>query len=193
MKKYLAAAAAFFAVPGVAAAQEAQPAPAADLGGLRVEARVGWETPTVSEDGEVYKIESDVSWGGEVGFDLALGGNVVAGPYANYEFSNVNLCDGADCIVEDGHLGAGVRVGVGVGGGTLIYGKVGYSKITFTATAAGLSGSDSGDGLQGAIGANFSIGGKLYALVEANYADYGDFNGINLQRRHVAAGVGIRF
>jgi hypothetical protein len=28
---------------------------------------------------------------------------------------------------------------------------------------------------------------------EVNYADYGSFYGINLQRRHVAAGVGVRF
>jgi outer membrane immunogenic protein len=73
MKKYLTIALAIACVPGVAAAQdmdESQAAPAADFGGVRVEARIGYETPTVSEDNDVYKIGSAVSYGGELGFDI---------------------------------------------------------------------------------------------------------------------------
>ncbi len=196
MKKYLAAVAAFVCVPGVAAAQDAAPtapaAPADQFAGVRFEARLGYETPTVSDDGGVYKIGSAVSYGGEAGFDLRVGHSVVMGPYATYEFSSVDLCDGSDCLGEDGNLGAGLRVGV-VTGRTLIYGKLGYARIRFTATSGGISASDSDDGVQGAIGVNVNFGRNLYGLAEINYADYGRFAGINLQRRHVAMGVGVRF
>jgi outer membrane immunogenic protein len=191
MMKYLAGVAALVCVPGVAAAQDASRA--ANFDGVRIEGRIGWETPTVSDDGDVYKIESDVSFGGEAGFDFGIGKNVVAGPYAVYEFSNVNLCDGPDCLEEDGNLAAGLRVGVATSDKVLIYGKVGYAQISFTATSAGLSASESQEGVQGAIGLNVNFGKNFYGMVEANYADYGDFFGISLQRRHVAAGVGVRF
>ena len=193
MKKYLAAVAAFVCVPGVAAAQDATPVtPASQFDGVRLEARLGYETPTVSEDNNVYKIGSAVSYGGEAGFDLRVGNNVVMGPYATYEFSSVDLCDGTDCLSEDGNLGAGVRVGF-VAGRTLIYGKLGYARIRFTATSGGVSGSESDDGVQGAVGVNFNLSENVYGLAEINYADYGRFAGINLQRRHVAAGIGFRF
>lgn len=184
MKKYLVAAAALICVPGVAFAQ--------DFAGPRAEARIGWETPTVSEDGDVFKIESDVSYGGEVGFDLAVGKKVVVGPYATYEFSNVNLCDGADCLREDGNLGVGGRLGVAVGKTALIYGKLGYARIKFSATAGGVTGSESDSGVQGALGLNLNFGKNAYGMLEVNYGDYGKFEGINLQRRHVVAGIGLR-
>lgn len=194
MKKYLAAVAAFVCVPGVAAAQDAAPAaaPASQFDGVRFEARLGYETPTVSDDNDVYKIGSAVSYGAEAGFDIRVGNNVVMGPYATYEFSSVDLCDGGDCLSEDGNLGAGLRVGV-VTGRTLIYGKLGYARISFTATSGGISASDSDEGIQGAIGINLNLGRNFYGLAEINYADYGRFAGINLQRRHVAAGIGVRF
>jgi len=193
MKKYLAAAAALVCMPGIAAAQNSgSTAPAAQFDGVRLEARLGYETPTISDNNNVYKIGSAVSYGGEAGFDIRAGNNVVVGPYVTYEFSSVDLCDGADCISEDGNLGAGLRVGV-VAGRTLIYGKLGYARIRFTATSGGISASESDNGIQGAIGVNFNLGRNFYGLAEINYADYGRFEGINLQRRHVAAGIGVRF
>jgi outer membrane immunogenic protein len=192
MKKCLAAVAALVCVPGVAAAQDAPPR-AANFGGVRIEGRLGWETPTVSDEGDVFKIESDISFGAEIGFDFRIGNTVVAGPYANYDISNVNVCDGADCLEEDGNLSAGLRVGVAAGDNMLIYGKVGYARIGFTATSGTISETDRQEGVQGAIGLNVNFGPNVYGSIEANYADYGDFFGINLQRRHVAAGIGVRF
>ena len=191
MKYYLAAFAAIACVPGVAAAQGTDTIP--HFNGVRAEARIGWETPTVSESGNVYKIDSAVSYGGEVGFDVRLGQKFVAGPYAVYEFSSVKVCDGADCLREDGNLGLGGRIGVAVSPRVLIYGKLGYARIRFTASSGGVTGSDSADGVQGAIGLNLNFGRNFYGLAEINYADYGRFEGINLQRRHVAAGIGVRF
>ncbi|HEX5181881.1 MAG TPA: outer membrane beta-barrel protein [Allosphingosinicella sp.] len=191
MKHYLVAFAAIVCVPGIAAAQDTGTNPHFD--GVRAEARLGWETPTVSEGGQVFKIDSAISYGGEVGFDAKLGGKVVAGPYAVYEFSSVKLCDGADCIRESGNLGAGGRIGIAVSPRVLIYGKLGYARIRFTASSGGAIGSASADGVQGAIGLDLNFSRNVYGLVEINYADYGRFEGINLQRRHVATGIGVRF
>jgi len=191
MKHYLAAFAAIACVPGIAAAQDTDASP--HFNGVRAEARLGWETPTISDSGNVYKIDSAVSYGGEVGFDVKLGRSVVAGPYAAYEFSSVKLCDGAACLREDGNLGVGGRIGVAVSPRVLIYGKLGYARIRFTATSGGATGSDSAEGVQGAIGLNLNLSRNVYGLVEVNYADYGNFAGFGLQRRHVAAGIGMRF
>jgi outer membrane immunogenic protein len=181
-------------VPGVAAAQDAAPAaPAQNFAGVRFEARLGYETPTVSDDNDVYKIGSAVSYGAEAGFDVRVSNSVVLGGYATYEFSSVDLCDAGDCLSEDGNLGAGVRLGFTAGSRTLIYGKLGYARIRFTATSGGISDSESDGGIQGAIGVNVNLGRNFYGLAEINYADYGRFAGINLQRRHVAAGLGVRF
>lgn len=192
MKKYLALGAALLAcAPAMAAAQEAEPVEQ-NFNGVRVEARLGYETPTISDDGDVYKIGSAASYGGEIGFDIEAG-KVVVGPYATYEFSSVKLCDGPDCIQEDGNLGAGVRLGFVAAPTVLVYGKLGYARITFSANTAFGSGSGSKDGVQGAIGVNVNFGKHAYGLIEANYGDYGDFYGFGLQRRQVVGGIGVRF
>src|SRR3954454_3069596 len=108
MKKYYALAAVLAFVPGVAMAQDND----AQLTGVRAEARIGYETPPVSDNTGIYKIGSAVSYGGEIGFDLKVGSKVQVGPYAVYEFSSVKLCNGGACIKEDGNLGVGGRIGV---------------------------------------------------------------------------------
>jgi len=179
MKHYLAAFAAIVCAPGIAAAQDTNVAP--HFNGVRAEVRLGYETPTVSDDGDVYKIGSAVSYGGEVGFDFRLGRNVVAGPYATYEFSSVDLCDGGDCISEDGNLGVGARVGVVVSPRVLVYGKIGYARIRFSASSGGLTASESDEGVQGAIGLNLNFSRHVYGLAEINYADYGRFGSVSCQ------------
>jgi outer membrane immunogenic protein len=189
MKIYLALAAMFACVPGVAAAQNAND----DFDGVRGEARLGYETPTISGNGQIYKIGSAASYGGELGFDIKVGKKIVVGPYATYEFSSVKLCDGPDCIKEDGNLGVGARVGVVVSPTVLLYAKAGYARISFTANTAFATGSTSKDGVQGALGVDVNFSKHAYGMIELNYGDYGDFYGVNLQRRHAVAGVGFRF
>lgn len=189
MKKYVALAALMACVPGFASAQD-KPEPKLD--GVRVEARIGYETPTVSGSGSIYKIGSAVSYGAELGFDLKAGKNVTVGPYAAYEFSSVSLCAGGGCLKEDGNLGAGGRVGIIAGGSTVIYLKAGYSRIAFHGTGT-VTGDAHKDGIQGAIGADFNVAKNVYLMIEGSYADYGKLFGTNLQRRHVATGVGFRF
>lgn len=198
MKKLLAAAvaAAFVCLPGVAAAQDyaGDAGPDNAFAGPRIEARIGWETPTVSDGtGAVYKVGQAVSYGGEAGFDLAAGKKVTIGAYVNYDVSNVDVCDGTDCLGEKGNLSAGARIGFAASPTVLIYIKGGYNSITMKAKSGGFSGEETKGGVGGALGVEFVVRKHVYAFVEGNYADYGDFYGINLQRRHVAAGLGVRF
>jgi len=173
------------------------PAPVAahGFGGVRAEARIGYETPTVSNDGDVFRIDSAVSYGAEVGYDLRLGRSLVAGPYATYEFSSVDLCDGGFCLSESGTWGAGGRLGLAVSPRVLAYGKLGYARtrFTFRNPLTGAGGTASGGGVQGAIGINLKLSRHIYGLAEVNYSDFGTLLGVNLQRRHVAAGIGVRF
>jgi outer membrane immunogenic protein len=172
-----------------------RPVAAHGFGGVRAEARIGYETPTVSGDGDVFRIDSAVSYGAEIGYDARLGRSVVAGPYATYEFSSIDLCADGFCLSESGTLGVGARLGFAVSPRVLAYGKLGYARTRFTfrnpLTAAG--GTASGGGVQGAIGINLELSRHIYGLAEVNYSDFGTFLGVNLQRRHVAAGIGVRF
>jgi outer membrane immunogenic protein len=193
MTKFFAAAAATLLLAPISAFAQEE-APAHDFSGPRIEARLGYETPTVSDgSGSIWKIGSAVSYGGEIGFDVRAGKNVVVGPYANYELSSVSLCDGGDCLNEKGNLSVGGRLGVIIGTKSMVYAKVGYASMTLEAKSGNLSDSESKGGVQGALGIEFGLGKNAYGFVEGSYADYGDFYGINLQRRHVAGGVGIRF
>ncbi|HXH53900.1 MAG TPA: outer membrane beta-barrel protein [Sphingomicrobium sp.] len=185
MKKFVLIAAAVALVPAAANAQ--------DFTGGRAELRVGWETPTVSGAGEVFKIGSGPSFGGEVGADFRLGRTVVAGPYATFEASTVKECEEGDCLKVDNSFAAGGRVGFQVGGNGLIYGKLGYARIKLTAEDETFSESETEGGIEGGLGFEMNFGRIAYGKIEATYADYGKFFGINLQRRHVAAGVGLRF
>lgn len=165
-----------------------------DFDGVRAEARIGYETPTVSGGGNVVAIGSAVSFGAEIGYDFSLGRSVVAGPYAVYEFSRVDLCNAfSGCLSEDGTFGAGGRIGLVVSPHVLVYGKLGYARIRFSARSQGLTESESDGGVQAAIGLNVNFSRHLYGLAEIDYADFGRFGGVNLQRRHVAAGIGARF
>jgi len=194
MKKLLVAAAALSCLPGVAFAQEEESAGNL-FDGARIEARLGYETPTVSGDGDIYKIGSAVSYGGEIGFDLAVSNKVTVGPFVNYEFSGVELCDGPDCLKVKGNLAAGGRVGVELSPTTALYGKIGYASLTIEASSGATTASDSKGGVYGALGVEISVSKNAYVTVEGAYADFGDFygTGFNLQRRQASVGFGFRF
>ncbi|WP_454797153.1 outer membrane beta-barrel protein [Novosphingobium lindaniclasticum] len=122
----------------VAAALLAQPALADEtkLSGLRAEARVGWETPTVS-DGDVYKLGQSVSFGGEIGYDLPVSTKVTVGPYVNYEYARSKECDSGLCLGSAGNFAAGGRIGLNLGTRSQLYAKVGYDRMKLKATFDG--------------------------------------------------------
>ncbi|MFD1787493.1 outer membrane protein [Sphingomonas floccifaciens] len=187
MKTILVAAiAAAGVVPSVASAQ--------NFNGPRIEARLGYETPAIAENDsdDIYKIGSAVSYGAEAGYDIRTK-RVVVGPYVNYEVSGVKLCDDDICLAERGNFSAGARVGLVAGQRGLVYGKLGYANITLEARDGGsVIDSASKGGIQSALGYEFGLG-EFYGFVEAAYSHYGKFDDINLERRQVAGGIGIRF
>jgi outer membrane immunogenic protein len=162
--------------------------------GFRAEARLGYETPTVSGDGDIYKLGSAVSYGGEVGFDIAVSPTVTVGPFVSYEESSVELED--ETTTESIEVGRNYQVGgrIGLGlGGFVGYAKLGYSNIKLSLEGAGaLNYSDTKGGFGGGLGIEGNFGKNAYYGFEGNYSDFGKFEGINLQRRQVAAKVGFR-
>lgn len=187
MKKYMLLALAFVAQPALAQDEGVK------MSGLRVEARLGWETPTVS-DGSVYKLGNSVSAGAEIGYDVKVSNTVTVGPYFTYDYASAETCDGAgNCLGSDGNWVAGARLGFNVGERAQIYVKGGYDQFRLKAAIPGTSDTVNLNGPGGAIGVDFAISNSAYAGFEANYADLGSFAGINFQRRHVAAKVGMRF
>lgn len=164
--------------------------------GLRIEARATYETPTVSsviDDDDVFKLGSAFAFGGEIGFDLAVSDAVVVGPYATYELSNVEQCDGTDCVRAKDNFAAGLHLGYALNEDGQLYGKVGYSRLKLEAEVLGTEVSESGGGVGFAVGYEHGFGDNAYGRIEFGYADNGDIFGINFQRRHAGIAFGARF
>lgn len=200
MKKLFVAAAVAAASAQPAFAQDADVAPAAAKQGVRIEARAIYETPTVSDvdpSDDVYKLGSAFAFGGEIGGDFAVSDRVTVGPYANYEISNVENCEGDQCVNGDYNWSAGLQLGYAVGDRGLAYVKAGYSELGLKGTV--LVGNtlvdfkESNGGIGGAIGYEHGFGGTFYGRVEFGYADNGEIFGINFQRRHAGVALGARF
>ncbi|TIX49253.1 outer membrane beta-barrel protein [Alteraurantiacibacter aquimixticola] len=194
MKKTVAATMLCMAVSTPALAQEADTSNARD--GVRIELRATYETPTVSslvEDDDVYKLGSSFAFGGELGFDLALGDSVVMGPYGQYEVSTVESCDGGFCVSTTGYFEAGLHIGYATSDAGQVYGKLGYGRLGFETEGLGLDTTENGSGVAFALGYEHGFGENIYGRIEGGYADVGEVYGINFQRRHFGVAVGARF
>lgn len=169
--------------------------------GPRIEARIGYETPTVSGDAtggddDVYKLGSAVSYGGEVGYDLKVGKNVTFGPYVNYELSSVKNCEDGYCVKVKNTFSAGARIGYAPSPNGVVYAKIGYANMRVEANDGVDSETQGHGGIQGAIGYEGNFSKKAYWKIEGVYSDNGelfDIPELNVQRRQLVAGVGMRF
>lgn len=164
--------------------------------GFRVEVRGTYETPTVSsvyDNNDVYKLGSAVAVGGEAGFDIAAGSSLAIGPYAQYEISSVESCEGTFCVSTTDYFEAGLHVGYAVGPAGQVYGKVGYGKLSFETSGDGLDSTESGSGVAFALGYEHGFGKNMYGRLEGGYADVGEVYGLNFQRRHFGVALGARF
>lgn len=188
-----------FSLAAIAAVVAATPsyADTEKLSGPRVELRLGYETPTVS-NGSVYKLGNSASVGGELGYDLPVSHAVTVGPFVNYDYASANDCasdsyGNSICLGSDGNLAGGGRVGFRLGSRVQVYAKAGYDSFRLKASINGVSGSKSLNGVMGALGIDFNVTRAIYLGAELNYADLGSFSGVNFQRRHVALTAGARF
>ncbi|WP_265563213.1 outer membrane protein [Sphingomicrobium arenosum] len=212
-KSIIAAAVAASFVPAAAQAQ--------DINGARVEVRAGldqFELGVEVSDGIdallIEESESGLSYGGEVGYDVGLGGNLFVGPYANLDFSTAGyeeVDDGDVYSLEAGrNIGVGLRLGVALNPGTGLYAKGGYSNGRLegeaTETVMGetttTTGSVNRGGWHAGLGGEVAMETGTYFKAEALYTRYSDEdydlgNGLVGRafghRLQLLAGIGLRF
>ena len=207
MKTILGAAAiAAIALPGVASAQaynEPDPATVA-RDGLRVQANVGYERVNDPEEdfGINYELGSGIAFGGEVGYDIPVSRTVVIGPYAKYDVSNIEDCDGSFCASTDGYFAAGLHVGIAVSPSSQVYLKGGYSELTVniegpiddgTGNTLFLDESETGNGYDFAVGYEQGLGQNAYLRAEVGAGEAKDIYGFDFQRTSISGAIGFRF
>ena len=185
------------ALIGVAAPAAAQDA--ATFAGPRVEAQVGWER--MDFDLGDYGVEDDtqesgITYGASVGYDVALGTNLVAGVEATLSYSSTDgaFADGnaLGYTFETGReLAVAGRLGVPVGSNALVYGKAGYTNLRVSAVSddATTSTRTDLDGFQAGVGTEIALTPSTYVKGEYNYSDYED----DISRHRILTGIGIRF
>lgn len=208
MKKYL------FAISVTASAIiGAAPAMAqSDLGGVRLEARAGYDRVDlkISDGFDTAKGHDEaLAYGFEAGYDYDFGSGIV-GPYANLDFSGTKRCSeiyGLDkgCIKAKHSWGLGVRAGWKAHPSTVLYGKLGYvnGKVAVTYEdyediLPDFSVSDTRGGIQFGVGGEVTLAGGAYVKLEyvrSNFDKYSDpeVGSVDFSRDQIMTGVGVRF
>lgn len=210
----------------VVAAFSAAPAFAQDAGfSARAEVRAGYDELRakleIDDSASTDKTgESGLGIGAEVGVDFRVASTVLVGAYAGLDLSEVDDCRdvfGGDeaCIDAGRNITVGLRAGLPLGEGNLIYVKGGYShaKIrasytedvedpdseTFSETDT-VSGYHLGAGVELGLG-QLGLGDGLYLkgeYVHTRYrdafdSDLADGESFKPTRHQLLVGVGIRF
>jgi outer membrane immunogenic protein len=224
---------------GAALVAASAPAYAQDVSGFRVEGRASWDrsgsdfifpNPDFDEDDEDSEEfltgsdkRSDVTFGGELGYDFQIGSSFVLGAYAGADFSSGSACvelveDDMACSGLDRTLTVGARAGVPIGGSSLIYVKGGYSNgkldVAYDPDLTDNDDDEPGDvfefsetlsGYHAGGGIEVGITPSVYVKAEYLYTDYGsrDFGigtaatapllTVATDRHQVFAGIGLRF
>ena len=176
---------------------------AEDKAGLRVEGRLFYERIGDPEDTVIYELGDAVGFGGEIGYDIAVGENIVVGPYANYDISTIESCDVDLCVSSDGFWAAGLHIGFTSGDSGLLYGKLGYSQQSLTVEGEffdELSGqtiildeNEKGGGYNFAFGYEQGFGSTAYGRLEVSISENYDLFTFDFQRTAIGASIGARF
>ena len=178
----------------------ATPALAQDnnLGGLRVEGLVGYDRPSIEDEGA-----DGVVYGMGVGYDFQSG-NAVFGIEAEATDSSADETVTGFALPGDTlrvrasrDLYVGGRAGFGVGGNSLIYAKAGYTNARVrvdyedgtAGTVADFTDRTNLDGVRAGLGAQIGLGPNAYLKTEYRYSNYQD----GVDRHQVVGGLGFRF
>ena len=178
----------------------ATPALAQDnnLGGFRVEGLVGYDRPSIEDEGA-----DGVVYGMGVGYDFQSG-NAVFGIEAEATDSSADETVAGFALPGDTlrvrasrDLYVGGRAGFGVGGNSLIYAKAGYTNARVrvdyedgtAGTVADFTDRTNLDGVRAGIGAQIGLGPNAYLKTEYRYSNYQD----GVDRHQVVGGLGFRF
>ena len=177
-------------------------APSEGKAGFRVEARGFYENINDPEDDIVYEFGNGIGGGAEVGFDFPVSDTVVVGPYALYEFSSIETCDGDFCVSTPNYWAVGLHVGFSTGSQGMVYGKLGYGQQEARAEGTLVDDfgdpffvdeSETGGGYNFAFGYDHSFGDTLYGRAEIGVSESYDIFGFDLQRGQAAIALGARF
>lgn len=181
-----------------AAALAATPATAADFTGLRAQFQAGYDSISVADsDFGIDDSRDGLLYGVGIGYDFALGTNLVLGVETNIDWTTADfeVTNGPNrAAIDPGRdISAVARLGFKAGESYLVYGLAGYTnlRVTGEATLAGTSFNEAanGDGFRIGAGLERALGEKGFVKVEYRYSDYeGD-----VSRHQVLAGAGIRF
>lgn len=178
----------------------ATPALAQDnnLGGFRVEGLVGYDRPSIEDEGA-----DGVVYGMGVGYDFQSG-NAVFGIEAEATDSSADETVTGFALPGDTlrvrasrDLYVGGRAGFGVGGNSLIYAKAGYTNARVrvdyedgtAGTVADFTDRTNLDGVRAGLGAQIGLGPNAYLKTEYRYSNYQD----GVDRHQVVGGLGFRF
>jgi outer membrane immunogenic protein len=192
MRKYLVAALFAAAAASPAAAQTAA---TTDLGGLRIEGLVGYETTDIEDEGA-----DGVAYGVGLGYDVQSG-NAVFGIEAEAMESGIKECVAGfpgvgDTLCAKGgrDLYVGGRAGAAVGANSLVYAKAGYTNTRLEldfdpAVGSSTRATDNLDGVRVGGGLQFGLGTNLYAKAEYRYSNYEQ----GYEKHQGLVGLGFKF
>jgi len=188
----------------------AVPVNAADFTGPRAEVRVGYDRLSADDDNvDIPDTLDGASFGGAIGYDHAIGSNLIVGIEAGLAFTindDETVALGRDRLRID--LGRDfdvmARIGTKVGENALVYAKAGYANSRVTARYSEFVGTGSPDltrysdnegGIRLGAGVEYALGERAYVKGEYRYTDYGNGGGYqdNLSRNQLSAGFGYRF
>jgi outer membrane immunogenic protein len=188
----------------------AVPVNAADFTGSRAEVRVGYDRLSAHDDNvDIPNTLDGVSFGGAVGYDHAVGSNLIVGIEAGLSFTindDETVVLGRDRLRID--LGRDIdimaRIGTKIGENALVYAKAGYANSRITARYSEFVGTGSPDvtrysdnegGVRLGAGLEYALGDRAYVKAEYRYTDYGNADGYqdNIRRNQLIAGFGYRF
>lgn len=208
-----------FAIAALIAATAATSAQAQLPGGLRADIHSGWDHLSVHERTDVgvsgattHQSEDGVIYGGEIGYDVSLGG-VSLGVYGGLEGASTKKCaevftEVQTCAKAGRNWTLGARAGVNVTPAVLLYAKGGYSNgavkfeyIDFVDASKSFTLSDNVGGYHLGAGVQVDVLRNFYVKAEyvrTDYADYTLRNGNATiaggnDRDNVVFGVGVRF
>ncbi|KQM86050.1 hypothetical protein ASE67_09265 [Sphingomonas sp. Leaf23] len=173
--------------------------------GFRVEVQGGYdrlEINTVDGDTKYYDGVDGIRYGGEVGYDVAIGGKVLLGAYAGYAGASTRRCDEVGTVVElcqraKGEWSGGVRMGLRVGERAQLYGKVGYASMPLAFAFGAERTTETYAGVHFGFGGEVGLGPHAFAkaeLIATNFRTRDKiYEGVNFDRTHAVAGLGYRF
>ncbi len=203
----LSVAAAFAATPAYAQGMGVSPRIELKVGYDELGARVRLDDSALIEDDR----QGGIGFGIEAGVDANITERVLLGVYGGYEFPKISDCGalfGGDefCIRNKRNLTAGLRGGVHVGEGGVIYVKGGLSKarVRFSYDGTRVADFDASDSVSGwHVGGGFEVpvSGGVYVKGEYVHTRYKDAiqgalaatDSINPSRHQLMAGIGFRF